>query len=320
MKKSNLLALCMLLFFSFGVKAQMVSTTTEYDTPEKNTWNGAVFTGLDIQSNSGGLYLGLNGRYTLGKIATFSTNLAYDYTRIAGSGSFVSFDEELLSNLPAYKNFEFRGAFHFKDVETTAETKVKLGRGVNSSGKAVKWSVQQETKARNVYAITASVNIQSRIAGQPEETQVIYVQDAAGNDLGFVKEIAVGQNNLVLGAGLQLGQYTWFKGDFSGLGKTKTRKIKKSLVSNFELLYAFAIGEGDVAYYKKDVNSPLQTYTLTSVDKKRLGFRLSTDYSKNKPGFFQRMELGYRPGIAAPSANSKWLNQGYVVYAVGIGF
>jgi hypothetical protein len=35
MKKSNLLALCMLLFFSFGVKAQMVSTTTEYDTPKK---------------------------------------------------------------------------------------------------------------------------------------------------------------------------------------------------------------------------------------------------------------------------------------------
>lgn len=306
--------------------AQSVMITPEYDSPEKNVWSGAIYTGLDMQNTSGGIYLGLNGRYTMGKIATFSTNLNYDLTRLIKSGSFVTFDEELLNQLPAYKDFQFRGTFHFKDEIGTLKSKVKLGRKsepnpTGTGSRTVKLSTQYESKVRNIYGLTASLNIQSRLAGNQDSFQVVKVLDNLGNDPGNIN-VGIGQNNLVLGAGLQIGQYTWFKGKFSSISSNfnKNRRIRKSLVANFEVLYALSISTGEEAYFKKDANSAIETYKITDVEKRRLGFRITTDYGMNKPGGFQRMELGWRPGVWAPSANSKFLNQAYVVYALGIAF
>ncbi len=322
--KNTIIAL--LILCSTQVWSQSILITPEYDTPEKNTWSGALYTGIDMQNTSGGIFLGLNGRYTLGKIATFSTNLSYDLTRLVSSGSVLSFDEELLNQLPAYKDFQFRGTFHFKDEMGTLKSKVKLGRrneanATGTGGRTVKYSTQCETKVRNVYGITASLNVQSRLAGNQDSFQVIRVKNALGEDPGNIN-VAVGQNNLVLGAGLQIGQYTWFKGQFSAVAANinKTRRVRKSLVANFELLYALAISTGDEAYFKKDANTALETYKIDEVEKRRLGFRITTDYGMNKPGGFQRLELGWRPGVWAPNANSKFLNQAYFVYALGIGF
>ena len=322
-KISFIVALLVANTFVFG---QAVSVTPEYDTPEKNIWNGAIYTGLDLQNATGGVFVGLHGRYTLGKVATFSTNLSYDLTRLVGSGSLLSFDEELLGQLPAYKDFQFRGSFHFQDRMGELSSKVKLGRRnvANSSGtggKTVKYSTDYKSQVRNVFGVTASLNIQSRLAGNQDSTQVITVKDELGNDPGNIK-VAVGQNNLVLGAGLQIGQYTWFKGKFSAPSANinKTKRIRKSIIANFELLYALSIGTGDVAYFNDEGNSSLVEYDLVDVEKKRLGFRITTDMASNKPGGFQRIELGWRPGVWAPSRGSKFLNQAFLVYAVGIAF
>lgn len=321
-KITCIVALLVANTFVFG---QAVTVTPEYDTPEKNIWNGAIYTGLDLQNATGGVFVGLHGRYTMGKVATFSTNLSYDLTRLVGSGSLLSFDEELLGQLPAYKDFQFRGSFHFQDKIGELSSKVKLGRRNESTptggGKTVKYSTDYSSKVRNVFGITASVNIQSRLAGNQDSTQVITVKDAQGNDPGNIK-VAVGQNNLVLGAGLQIGQYTWFKGNFSAPSANinKNKRIRKSIIANFELLYAMTISTGDIAYFKQEGQSTLVEYNLVDVEKKRLGFRLTTDMASNKPGGFQRIELGWRPGVWAPSRSSKFLNQAYLVYGIGIAF
>ena len=81
---------------------------------------------------------------------------------------------------------------------------------------------------------------------------------------------------------------------------------------------ALAIGEGKEVYYKKDANAPLLTYKIDDIEKRRFGFRIAVDYASNKPGFFNRMELGWRPGVYAPSKSSKYFNQAFIVYALGI--
>lgn len=296
---------------------ETVSITTEYDEPYKNTWSGGIYAGLDVQNNSGGIYTGINARYTLGKIATFSTNIAYDLTKIAKSGGILKYDEEVFSKLPAYKNIEFRGVFHFSDKEGSMDNKIKLGQVGD-----MKYSTSYKSKSRLVYGLTASINIQSRISSQTlDSVKIFTVKDNQGNNPGFVNGITAGQNNLVLGAGIHIGQYTWFKGKFTAapIG-SKTRRARKTISTNFEFLTALAIGTGDKAYHKKDANSPLITYTLTDTEKKRFGFRITADVSSNKPGLFNRVEMGWRPGIYAPNKQTKYFNQAYFLYAIGIGF
>ncbi|MBI1306365.1 MAG: hypothetical protein GC181_07105 [Bacteroidetes bacterium] len=315
------------MLFAVPVFSQNVSVVTEYDAPEKNSWNGAMYIGGDFQPHTGGLMLGMYGRYTLGKIATISTNLAYDYTRLVSSGGLITYDQTLTDKLPAYKNFEFRGTFHLKDnMDGSLKTTIKLGRRVENAGvnktRTIKFRTDHTTKARIVTGLTASLNIQSRFAGQPDSTQVFKVTDATGKDPGKVQEIFIAQNNVMIGVGMQIAQYTWFKGKFSAAAiGTKTRRVRKSIIANFELLYAMTIATGDEAYkVDKNNNNTLLTYKLNDVEKRRLGFRICTDYAANKPGLYQRMEIGYRPGVWAPSNGSKFLNQGYIVYGVGIGF
>lgn len=314
MKKFTLFFTLLILGSEMSFSQGTVTITPEYDEPYRNTWNGGVYAGLDLQNGSGGLYVGLNGRYTLGKIATFSTNIGYDLTKLAKSGGILSYDQEIMDKLTAYKNIELRGAYHFKDKEGTLNNKVKLGQSGN-----MKYSTSYETKVRNVYAFTASLNIQSRIYGQTvDSVQVIKVKDQNGADPGYINGIVGSQNNLLIGAGIQMGQYTFFKGKFVGGPINKNKRIKKSVVANFEFLMALGIGAGSEAYYKKDANSPLVTYKIDDVEKKRFGFRLTADYGSNKPGFFNRIEMGWRPGVYAPSKSSKYFNQAFIVYALGI--
>ena len=221
MKKFTQLFSLLVLVSEMAFSQGTVTITPAYDEPYKNTWNGGIYAGLDIQNSSGGLYLGLNGRYTLGKIATFSTNLGYDLTKLAKSGGILSYDEEIMGNLSAYKNIELRGAFHFKDNEGKLNNKVKLGQSGN-----IKYSTSYETKVRNVYAFTGSLNIQSRIYGQTlDSVQIIKVKDQNGADPGFINGLVGSQNNLLVGAGIQMGQYTFFKGKFVGGPINKNKRI-----------------------------------------------------------------------------------------------
>lgn len=320
---SKLSALFSLILLTFSAVAQenQVTITTQYDEPMKNTWNGGIFAGLDVQNGSGGLFLGVNGRYTMGKIATFSTNLALDMTNYVKSGGILKYNEEIYAKMPSYKSFEFRGVFHLKDDIRDLTSKIKLGQSGD-----MKYSTSYTTKSRYVFGLTGSLNIQSRIATQNLDStatnfaSIYTLKDATGADPGYVKDVFAGQTNIMIGAGLHLGQYTWFKGKFSAapIG-TKTRRVRKSIVTNFEVLYGLAIRETDEAY-KTDANNNVVTYKLTDVEKRRLGFRISADYSSNKPGLFNRFEIGYRPGIFAPNKQSKYLNQAYIVYGLGIAF
>lgn len=320
-QKVSLAAFSLLLSFGAFAQDDKVSITTVYDDPMKNTWNGGIFAGLDVQNGSGGLFLGVNGRYTLGKIATFSTNLAVDMTNYVKSGGILKYDEAIYAKMPSYKNFEFRGVFHLKDEIRDLSSKIKLGQSGD-----MKYSTSYTTKSRYIFGLTASLNIQSRIATQNLDSTAsnfaaIYtLRDANNADPGYVKDVFAGQTNVLIGAGIHLGQYTWFKGKFTAapIG-TKTRRVRKSIVTNFEVLYGLAIRETDEAY-KTDANGNLLTYKLTDTEKRRLGFRISADYSSNKPGLFNRFEIGYRPGIFAPNKQSKYLNQAYIVYGLGLAF
>lgn len=317
----------LLVFLLLGTTSSLLAQgggtvliNTEFDEPYKNTWNGAAFVGLDIQAkSSGGIYYGAAARYTLAKIATFSANIGLDLTSLTGSGSVIKTDEELTAVLPSYKNIELRGTFHFKDEEGQKTHKVNLG----SDGR-YEYSTSYTSKSRVVRGITASVNILSRAYVQSVDSiHVLEIKDRnSGTDLGYVNGVATGQNNVMLGVGFHMGEYTFYKGKFTGGagGTTKTRRFKRALNTQFELLFAPAIIASKEAY--KKVNGTLETYTLEKADKKNLGFRIAADIYNGKPGMYMRVEFGTRPGIKAPlkldSKIGKFLTNGYFAMSFGL--
>jgi hypothetical protein len=321
MKKQLIMLTGCVLFANFTVKAQeQVTITKDYDDPYSNIWNLGVYGGLEVQSkSSGGLYYGASARFTLGKIATFQANMGLDLTRQVKSGGFITYNENLVSKLPSYKNIELRGVFHFRDNETEKNHNIDLGE---SGG--YKYSTNYTTKARSVQGITASVNINSRmyIQNNSDSTQILKTT-FNGADPGYLSGLSTGQNNIILGLGFHAGEYTYFKGKFSsGPTGTKTRRIKQALCANIEFLFAPVINVMDLAYY--DNNGVTEEYKITDVSKKNLGFRLSVDLFKGKPGWFMRTELGKKPGIEAPlnsdSKMGKFLTNGYISFAFGLCF
>lgn len=303
---------------------EKVNIQTVYDEPGKNLWNvGICLAGIDVQNkSSGGLYYLLHGRYTLGKIVTISANASMDLAKLIGNNSFVS-NSEVFKSLDPYTHIEARASVHFSDKIKTLESKIKLGSRATNGG-TTKYSVNYSTKVRNVYALTGSLNIMNHIGGQIDdsaaEKRVLTLTDQNGNDVGFKGNAFVNQKNMVLGIGIHMGQYTHFKGTFtSGPTGKKTRRVKKSIEGNIELLLGLAMNMGDVAYWV-NANDDLVQYTIKSAEKRRIGGRISMDYGKNKVGFFQHFEIGYRPGLFAPSAQSKFLDQGYLNWGIGFGF
>jgi hypothetical protein len=325
MKKQ--LSMMTLLCLSFIGKAQndKVTITTTYDDPKKNFWNvGVCLAGIDVQNKtSGGLYYMIHGRFTLAKFMTFSANVSMDLAKISGKNSLIS-TSKIYEHLDPYSHIEARASLHFSDKISELKSKVKLGTA-SSNGGTSKYSVDYTTKVRNVYALTASLNLMNHVGGQIDDSsadkRVMVLTTNNGQDAGFKGNAYLNQKNLVLGAGLHFGQYTHFKGTFtSGPTGRKTRRVKKSIEGNIEVLLGLAMAMGDKAYWENPDTKLVEEFDIKSVEKKRIGGRISADYGKNKIGFFQHFEMGYRPGLRAPNDQSKWLNQGYVNFGIGFGF
>lgn len=316
--KKKVLSLFVLLFtFSLAVKAQeQVTILTDYNDPYKNIWNVGVFAGVEAQSKSSmGLFYGAAGRFTLGKIATFSGNVALDL-----SSQLKSRDEALYAKLPSYKSIELRGVFHFRDVEEEKDHKIELG-----SGGGYEYSTNYTVKARSVTGITASLNMNTKIYGQNsyDSTEIMELRDANGTDVGYINGAYTGQDNVFIGVGIHAGSYTWFKGRFSSATTgSKTRRIRSMSNANIEFLFAPVIKTGDEAYVKNSAGE-IETYQIEKISKKNLGFRISADVLKGKPGVYARIELGKKPGIETmikAEKMSKLLTNGYITMAFGIGF
>ncbi|MFM9946095.1 MAG: hypothetical protein ACKVQB_12775 [Bacteroidia bacterium] len=321
-------ALLSIAISSLAQEKGKVTVTTIYDEPKKNIWNvGIVLAGFDIQNQtSGGLYYMVHGRYTLGKLFTFTANASLDLTKLIGGDGIIK-TGGVYTSLNPYSHFEGRASFHFSDREGKLTNKVKLGQGIENIGgvsHTVKYSTTYESKVRNIYALTASINLHNQTGVQVDDSaadkRALTMTDAQGNDVGFKSQSAVNQKNIIIGVGLFIGYYTHFKGKFTGgtLG-SKTRKIKKSTSSAIELLIGTSMNMGNKVYWK-DNNDVIQTYNLKTAETKRLGWRITTDYGRNKVGLYQHFELGMRPGLFAPSRQKSWLNQGYISVGYGFGF
>lgn len=322
MKKLFLSILSIGLFIPVKTIAQdsKVNISTTYDNPYKNKWNvGLILAGIDVQNKSaGGVYYMLHGRYTMGKLFTFHANAAFDLTTFIGKDGIVK-ASPVYSKLDPFTHIEARASLHFSDKEGTMSNKIKLGQDAN-----YKYSTNYTTKSRNVYAFTASLNLVNNIGSQMDDSaakyRVLTLTDQNNNDVGFKGNSYINQKNMILGAGIHIGQYTHFKGVFSASSFKKTRRVKKSLEANFEFLLGLAIGVGDKAYWENPNTKIIEEYKIKDAEKKRLGGRISMDYGSNKVGWFQHFEMGYRPGLSAPNTQSKWLNQGYINMGVGFGF
>ena len=315
-----------LLAFVFGLNLaaraqEQVTIQTDYNDPYKNIWNVGAFAGIDVQSkSSGGLFYGVAGRFTLGKIATFSGNLALDLTNQMKNGGLVSYDEALYAKLPSYKNIELRGVFHFRDNESEKDHKIELG-----SGGGYEYSTNYTVKTRNVQGFTASLNMNSRVYGQnnADSTEIMELRDVNGADPGYISGAFTGQDNIVIGVGLHAGEYTYFKGKFSSVTTgTKTRRVRSMSNVSIEFLFAPVIKVGDEAYVKNS-SGAIDTYKIESISKKNMGFRISADILRGKPGLYARMEIGKKPGVESPikaEKMSKLMTNGYIARAFGIGF
>lgn len=323
MKKNLILFFALAFIVKSYVKAQeQVTITPAYDDPYRNVWNVGAFAGLDVQGkNSGGIFYGAAARFTLGKFATFSGNIGLDLTKQMKSGGLVSYDEEVYAKLPSYKNIELRGVFHFKDTEGENNHKISLG-----SGGGYDYSTNYTIKSRSVLGLTASLNLQTRVYTQNsfDSTDILNLKvQNSSNEIGYLEGAFVGQNNLVLGVGLHSGSYTYFKGRFSSVSTgSKTRRIKSMTNANIEFLFAPAIVVGNEAYFKNSTGI-IETYDVGKVSKKNLGFRVSADVLKGKPGLYARMEFGKKPGIETKieaDRMKKLLVNGYFLIAFGFGF
>lgn len=322
MKKLISLSILSCLFLPSLVSAQdsKVTITTAYDDPYKNKWNvGLILAGVDVQNKSaGGVYYMLHGRYTMGKLFTFHANAAFDLTTLTGGEGIIK-TTSVYSKLDPFTHIEARASFHFSDKEGSMNNKIKLGQDGS-----YKYSTSYTTKSRNVYAFTASLNLVNNLGSQMDDSaskyRVMTLTDNNNNDVGFKGNSFINQKNLIIGAGIHIGQYTHFKGKFSASTFKKTRRVKKSIESNFEFLFGLAVNTGDKAYWENPNTKVIEEYKIKDAEKKRLGGRITMDYGANKIGWFQHFEMGYRPGLAAPSTNSKWLNQGYLNWGIGFGF
>ncbi|MGV3630652.1 MAG: hypothetical protein ACO1O6_05585 [Bacteroidota bacterium] len=322
MKKKVLSLLVFIFALQLVAKAQeQVTIVTDYNDPYKNRWNVGAYAGIEVQSkSSGGIFYGAAGRFTLGKIATFSGNIALDLTSQMKSGGLVSYDEALYAKLPSYKNIELRGTFHFRDTEEEKDHKIELG-----SGGGYEYSTNYTVKARSVTGFTASLNINSRVYGQNsyDSTEIMELRDANGVDVGYINGAFTGQDNVFIGVGIHAGNYTFFKGKFSSVTTgTKTRRVRSMSNANIEFLFAPVIKTGSEAYVK-NASGTIDTYTIDKISKKNLGFRISADVLKGKPGVYARVELGKKPGIETQvkaEKMAKLLTNGYITMAFGIGF
>jgi len=323
-RQLNIMAL---LGVSFLAKAQQhkVSITRVYDEPKKNFWNvGICLAGIDVQNKtSGGLYYMVHGRFTLARFMTFSANVSMDFSKISGNNNLIS-TSKIYEHLDPYSHLEARASMHFSDKISELKSKIKLGSAASNGG-TTKYSVEYSTKVRNVYALTASLNLMNHVGGQIDDStsdkRVMVLTTNNGQDAGFKGNAYLNQKNLVLGAGIHFGKYTHFKGTFiSGPTGKKTRRVKKSVEGNIEVLLGLAMSMGDKAYWENPNTKLVEEFDIKSVEKKRIGGRISMDYGKNKIGFFQHFEMGYRPGLSAPNTQSKWLNQGYINFGLGFGF
>lgn len=328
MKKLALTIVVLLAAFMGKLHAQgdggKVYINTIFDDPMKNKWHVAAYAGIEVQSkSSGGLYYGFAARYILPKLATFTANMALDLTKQTKSGGMVKFDTELMEKLPSYKNIELRGVFHFRDYEGTKNHHVKLG-----SDGTYEYSTNYESKSRVVQGFTASLNINSRLYVQNRDSiEVLDIRDMnTDEDLGYINGVATGQNNVFIGIGFHAGEYTWYKGKFTGGARntTKTRRFKRTMNTNIEFLFAPAIVVGNEAYYKNKTSGNIETYKINDVKKKNMGFRITADILNGKPGWFVRMEMGVKPGIEAPlkteTKMGKFFTNGYFSFGFGIGF
>lgn len=287
-----------------------------YDDPLKNKWNVGLALGFDIQSKtSGGLYYMIHSRYTLSKLLTFNLTAALDLTKLSGGKGIIK-TGEIYSKLDPYRHIEARATYIFSDKINESKGKANLG----SDGKYT-YSTTYTSKSRAVMGATASLNLHNHIGGQMDDStsDKRAYNIVNGNFTGFKSNTIVNQKNIILGVGFFFGEYAHSKYKFSaGPVGTKKAKVKKSISTAIEFLLALNVNVGDKAYY--DNNGTVEEYKITDVEKRRMGFRIITDYGKNKPGWYQHFELGMRPGLYSPNKQSKTLNQGYINWGFGIGF
>lgn len=322
MKRKLLLSLVLFAGFSPVLKAQeTVSIQTVYDEPYRNFYNAGVFVGLDVQPNSGGLYYGAAGRFSLAKIATFQANVGLDMTNFTKSGGLLSYDAEIYKDLKTYKTIDLRAVFHFKDEEGEKGHKVNLG----SSG-GYEYSTNYACKARSVLGLTASLNINTRLYSMSNDTLgIITIENAQNYQKGALNGMLMSQDVVMIGGGLHIGDYTLFKGVFSAapIG-TKTRRIKRSTCANIEFLFAPVVNVSQQGYLRDQSTDAVTAYNITDAKKKRIGFRISADMVTGKPGWYIRSEMGIKPGIESPLKSqekaAKFFKNGFFNFAFGFGF
>ncbi|MCC6720702.1 MAG: hypothetical protein IT243_00755 [Bacteroidia bacterium] len=316
--KKEFILLTMFIASSFLSKAQndKVIITKIYDDPKKNSWNVGMALGLDIQNKtSGGIYYFAHGRYTLGKLMTFNLNAAMDLAKLTDGKGLIKYGE-VYNKLNPYMHIEGRASFHLSDKIKKVNCKANLG----SDGE-YNYSTNYTIDTREIIGLTASINIHNHIGGQMNDSssdkRAYNVK--VGNNNVYQPNSFVNQKNMILGVGIFVGNYSHSKYSFSAAPvTTKSAKIKKSFITAIEFLLALNMNMGSKAYWEE--NNQVKEGEITDVEKRRMGFRIITDYGKNKIGWFQHMEIGLRPGLYSPNKESKYLNQGYLSWGFGFGF
>lgn len=317
-KLHKITVLGLLVACSYISKAQneKVLISTIYDDPKKNSWNVGIALGFDIQNKtSAGLYYLLHGRYTLSKLLTFNVNTSLDLTKLTGGNGLIKTDD-VYKKIDPYMHIEGRASFHLSDKINEIKSKVSLG----SDGKYT-YSTNYTSKGRVIMGLTASLNLHNQLGMQIEDSAA----DKRAYDVkidnytGYKAKTFVNQKNMILGVGFFFGDFTHSKHSFTaGPVGTKKRKLKRSMTTAIEFLFALNMNMGDKAFWAE--NNTLKEAEITNIEKKRMGFRIITDYGKNKIGWYQHAEMGLRPGLYAPNSQSKYLNQGYLSYGFGFGF
>lgn len=308
------LAMSLALLLAAGAKAQNrdIYVDVAVNAPEKTKFRIGVAATGQFEWNGNGYFLGqASTKVLLGKFLGLYGSVGMLPVSV------LNLDERMSArNISQPFVAEGRISFHLSDVIRNSQEKKtwKTNDGIFVYTNTITFN----RKERSIVALHGTFHTSVRPVGQTKDSLFHLTYAATGTAAPYDSKVVTNQTLVMVGMGINFLQITRFKGKAE---EYRVLRSKKFIDTYLEVLYApIARIDQEVTVLDKETGSE-QHYQISNAGNiSRFGFRIATEISKGRPGFFHRLELGRRPGYEVLGGSKKWLTNTYLQYGLGLAF